>query len=98
MPLEDQVIPHHLSMSNKVTNKKNIEIFKQDINRLSYEESISVLETILSKIQDDLFKLKIRKQFEKGWPKVQALAKMAGYKVSKKMQDKGKTFRYDLKK
>ena len=53
MPLEDQVIPHHLSMSNKVTNKKNIEIFKQDINRLSYEESISELETILNNVQDE---------------------------------------------
>ena len=52
MPLEDQVIPNHLSMSNNVTNKKNIEIFKQDINRLSYEESISELETILNNVQD----------------------------------------------
>ena len=53
MPPEDQVIPHHLSMSNKVTNKKNIEIFKQDIHRLSYEESISALETILNNVQDE---------------------------------------------
>ena len=53
MPLEDQVIPHHLSMSNKVTNKKNIEIFKQDINRFSYEESISELESILNNVQDE---------------------------------------------
>ena len=59
---------------------------------------MDIVKSLLSKIEDDLFKLKIRKQFEKGWPKVQALAKMAGYKVSKKMQDKGKTFRYDLKK
>ncbi len=47
------LIPYHLSMSNKVTNKKNIEIFKQDINRLSYEESISALETILNNVQDE---------------------------------------------
>ena len=40
-------------MSNKVTNKKNIEIFKKEINRLSYEESISVLETILNNVQDE---------------------------------------------
>ena len=53
MPLENQVIPNHLSMPNKVTNKKNIEIFKQDINRLSYEESISELETILNNVQDE---------------------------------------------
>ena len=53
MPLEDQVIPNHLSMSNNVTNKKNIEIFKQDIIRLSYEEAISALETILNNVQDE---------------------------------------------
>ena len=40
-------------MSNKVTNKKNIEIFQKDINRLSYEESISALETILNNVQDE---------------------------------------------
>ena len=40
-------------MSNKVTNKKNIEIFKKDIIRLSYEESISELETILENVQDE---------------------------------------------
>ena len=59
---------------------------------------MDIVRSILSKIEDDLERLKIRKQFEKGWPKVQALAKMAGYKVSKKMQPKGRTFRYDLKK
>ena len=37
-------------MPNKVTNKKNIEIFKQDINSLSYEESISALDTILNNV------------------------------------------------
>ena len=53
MTLEDQVIPNHLSMSNKVTNKKNIELFKQDINSLSYEESIAALDTILNSVQDE---------------------------------------------
>ena len=40
-------------MSNKFTNKKNIEIFKKDIDKLSYEESISELETILKNVQDE---------------------------------------------
>ena len=40
-------------MSNKVNSKKNIEIFKQDINRLCYEESISALEIILNNVQDE---------------------------------------------
>ena len=40
-------------MAKKVSNKKNIEIFKKDINGLSYEESISALETILNNVQDE---------------------------------------------
>ncbi len=40
-------------MSNKDTNKTNIEIFKKDIHKLSYEESISELETILNNVQDE---------------------------------------------
>ena len=67
MPLEDQVIPKYLSMSNNVTNKKNIEIFKQDINRLSYEESITELETILTNVQDENISLdKIQINYIKG--------------------------------
>tara|TARA_B100000700_G_scaffold304900_1_gene378061 strand:- start:279 stop:569 length:291 start_codon:yes stop_codon:yes gene_type:complete len=53
MSLPDQGIQNHLSMSKKVTNKKNIETFKQDINKLSYEESISEVESILNKVQDE---------------------------------------------
>ena len=40
-------------MSNKDTNKRHIEIFKKDIHKLSYEESISELETILNNVQDE---------------------------------------------
>ena len=42
-----------LSMANKINNKKNMEIFKKDINKLSYEESISQLENILINVQDE---------------------------------------------
>ena len=49
MSFADKGIPNHLSM----TNKKNIELFKQDINKLSYEESIFELETILTNVQDE---------------------------------------------
>ena len=54
-------------MSHKVTNKKNIEIFKKDINKLSYEESISELETILNNVQDENISLdKIQINYIKG--------------------------------
>ena len=40
-------------MSNQATNKKNVEILKKDINKLSYEASISQLEMILTNVQDE---------------------------------------------
>ena len=67
MSYSDEEIPNYLSMTNKVTNKKNIEIFKQDINKLSYEESISALETILNNVQDENISLdKIQINYIKG--------------------------------
>ena len=67
MPLVEQVIPNHLSMYNKVTNKKNIEIFKKDIKKLSYEESIAELENILTNVQDENISLdKIQINYIKG--------------------------------
>ena len=54
-------------MSKKVTNKKNLEILKNDINKLSYEESISQLETILKNVQDENISLdKIQINYIKG--------------------------------
>ena len=49
-------------------------------------------------IENDFSKLSIKKQFEKGWPNLQVLAKMAGYGISKNKQAKNRTFRYDLRK
>ena len=54
-------------MSNKFTNKKNIEILKKNINKLSYEESISELEHILKNVQDENISLnKIQINYIKG--------------------------------
>ena len=54
-------------MTNKFTNKKNIEILKKGINKLSYEESISELETILRNIKDENISLdKIQINYIKG--------------------------------
>ena len=53
MSSQDQETKNHLSKSNKVKKIKNIEIFKEDIKKLSYEESISALETILTNVQDE---------------------------------------------
>ncbi len=54
-------------MSNKFTNKKNVEILKKDIDKLSYEESITELETILTNVQDENISLdKIQMNYIKG--------------------------------
>ena len=57
-----------------------------------------IVNTIVQKIMDDLYKMKIKGQFEKSWPTVKLLGKIAGYGVTKSGQSKGNTFRYDLKK
>ena len=54
-------------MSKKTTNIKNIEIFKKDIKKLSYEEAISALENILTNVQDENISLdKIQINYIKG--------------------------------
>ena len=67
MSIEDKGTKNHLYMSKKVTNKKNIEILKNDIKKLNYEESISQLETILKNVQDENISLdKIQINYIKG--------------------------------
>ena len=54
-------------MSKKVASIKTIESFKKDIKKLSYEESISELESILTNIQDENISLdKIQINYVKG--------------------------------
>ena len=52
MSFPHEVANVHDSTSNKENNIENIEIFKKDIKKLSYEESISELENILHNVQD----------------------------------------------
>tara|TARA_Y100001968_G_C19008426_1_gene549330 strand:- start:95 stop:376 length:282 start_codon:yes stop_codon:yes gene_type:complete len=53
MSFEVEDTKKKLSISNKVIKMKNIEAFKKDIEKLSYEECISALETILKNVQDE---------------------------------------------
>ncbi len=67
MSFAEESTKNHLLMSKKVTNQKNIEIIKKDINKLSYEESISELEAILINVQDENISLdKIQINYIKG--------------------------------
>ena len=60
--------------------------------------NLDIVASIIDKIHTDLKKLYVKGQGERAWPTVVALAKMAGYKVSKEKQAKGKLYRYDIKK
>ena len=59
---------------------------------------MDMVKSILTKIEKDIGSLNVKKQLEKAWPKIQLLAKMAGYKVTKSAQTKGRIFRSDIKK
>tara|TARA_B100000579_G_scaffold410621_1_gene400691 strand:- start:528 stop:809 length:282 start_codon:yes stop_codon:yes gene_type:complete len=64
MSFEDKGTQDYLSMSKKM---KNIEIYKKDIKKLSYEESIAELENILTNVQDENISLdKIQINYIKG--------------------------------
>tara|TARA_Y100001968_G_C19159100_1_gene619899 strand:+ start:155 stop:421 length:267 start_codon:yes stop_codon:yes gene_type:complete len=55
------------AMSKKFDSEKTREAFKKDIKKLSYEESISELESILTNIQDENISLeKIQSNYVKG--------------------------------
>ena len=65
LPSEETINPY--LTSNKETNRKNIEIYKKDIKKFSYEESISELEAILINVQDENISLdKIQNNYIKG--------------------------------
>tara|TARA_B100000965_G_scaffold6985_1_gene5489 strand:- start:4 stop:294 length:291 start_codon:yes stop_codon:yes gene_type:complete len=67
MSFEDKSSKDHLSKTKKVKNMKNIEIYKKDIKKLSYEESIAELENILTNVQDENISLdKIQINYIKG--------------------------------
>ena len=59
---------------------------------------MDMVDAIWSDIRNTIYRDKLKGKFEKHMSFVQQLAKMAGYKVTKSAQQKGKTFRYDVKK
>ena len=67
MSFPDESNKNHYPISNQDKKMRNIEIFKKDIKKLSYEESISELENILTNVQDENISLdKIQTNYIKG--------------------------------
>ena len=58
---------NHYITPNKATNMKNIQILKEYIKKLSYEESMVELEEILTNVQDENISLdEIQNNYIKG--------------------------------
>jgi hypothetical protein len=91
-----------LSKKDKETLSRIADLMKnanEDVNEAPLVMGdLEILDTIMNKIKGDIAKDKLKGKFEKHWPNVQALAKMAGFGITKSAQANGKTFRYDLKK
>ena len=83
---------------NAMINQLGMLVAQREIEEKLVASDIGILDTILKKVRDDIIKDKLGKRFERSWPKMIALAKMAGYGISKKMQQKGKTYLWVLKK
>lgn len=87
-----QALINQLSMIGAETEKEDVE------EAALVMSDLAILDSIMNKIKKDITNDKLKGKFEKSWPKMQALAKMAGYNITKKMQAKGRTYRWDLKK
>ena len=82
----------------QVVNQLTSIVAQNNLDEKLVASDLTILNTILSKIKDDISNDKIKGRFEKSWPKMTSLARMAGYKITKKMQQKGKTYLWKLKK
>ena len=67
MPDKKHSSKKNIELSKKDLIEKNIQSWKQEIEALSYEESIEILESILIKMQDDNISLdNIQNNYVKG--------------------------------
>ena len=67
MPFNHDIDNNKQSFSNKKDNMQNIEILKNDIKKLTYEDAIIKLENILINVQDENISLdQIKTNYIKG--------------------------------
>jgi len=78
---------------------KNFKEFDRKLDEAPYVAGdMNIVDSLWTEIRNQMFKDKQAKRFEKHWPFLQDLAKYAGFKITKKGQDKNKIFRYEIKK
>lgn len=92
-----------LSKKDKDTLAKIADMLSKANEEVSLDEApyvasdMNIVDSLWNEIRDKMFKDKQAKRFEKHWPFLQVLAKYAGFKITKKGQDKNKIFRYEIK-
>lgn len=98
--LREDCWPGYKQVGTKKKNGKEVPncVPEDTVDEAPYvANDMEIVRSILKKIEDDFNKLSLKKQLEKAWPKLQLIAKVAGYGVSKEKQKDGRTYRYDLK-
>ena len=59
---------------------------------------MDMADALWNEVRNKMLKDKMKGKFEKHFPLLQQLAKYGGFKITKRGQDRSKTFRYDIKK
>lgn len=97
-PVEVLVDGESIKKDAKVVEMKFHPEVPEETNEALVASDMNILKAIFNKLENDISKDKLAGRFEKSWPKVQALAKLAGYGITKKAQGKNKSYIWKLKK
>jgi hypothetical protein len=90
----------YVQVGTKMKNGKEVPncVPKEEVEEALVAADMNILNAIIKKIKDDIMTEKLAGKFEKSWPKMQQLAKMAGYGITKQKQARDKTYLWKLKK
>jgi hypothetical protein len=86
-------------LQNIIQQLSALTMSNEEVNEAPYVAGeMDIIDSMWNEIRNKMFKDKRNKKMEKHWPFIQVLAKYAGFKVTKKGQDRDKIFRFDAKK
>jgi len=97
-PVEVLVDGESVKKDAKLVEMKFHPEIPEEVDEALVASDMNIFNAIISKIKDDIMKEKLAGKFEKSWPKMQQLAKLAGYGITKKSQGKNKSYIWKLKK
>lgn len=90
----------YVQVGTKIKNGKKVPncVPKEQVEEALVASDLNIFNAIVTKIRDDIAKEKLAGKFEKSWPKMVQLAKIAGYGITKQKQARGKAYLWKLKK